>query len=186
MRRAVGLTIIGVVLGWVGAAAQGSWLDGEPANWNVAGAAIPSPPETLAEIEIFPPCERFVRAAESPEEAGLYREGWLVVGAAETGWGVRLVTGAVGFDGMCRPFEYQDFVFVDGRFAGTLAPAPMVSRSDGALVDSGISTEERLFARFVRYAPADPLCCPSGGEEYVGYAIERTAAGPLVVPEAES
>ena len=35
-------------------------------------------------------------------------------------------------DGMCRPNLYQDFVFVDGKFARTLSPSLMNARSDGA------------------------------------------------------
>ena len=62
---------------------------------------------------------------------------------------------------MCRPVNLQQFVFVGGVFAGTLAPAPMVPRSDGALTDAGISAADRLFAFFDRYGPDDPLCCPS-------------------------
>jgi hypothetical protein len=41
--------------------------------------------------------------------------------------------GTAGYDGMCRPRQYQDFVFVGSVFAGTLSPQPMDSRTDGAL-----------------------------------------------------
>jgi len=48
-------------------------------------------------------------------------------------------------DGMCRPAHFNVFVFVGGRFAGTLSPQLMTSRLDasiGAL---------RIAAEFARY-----------------------------------
>ena len=46
---------------------------------------------------------------------------------------VEIVGGMTGADGMCRPTRYNVFVFVAGRFAGTLSPALMTSREDGIL-----------------------------------------------------
>jgi hypothetical protein len=45
---------------------------------------------------------------------------------------VEIVAGMRGADGMCRPVAYNLFVFVGGRFAGVLSPAPMTSRLDGS------------------------------------------------------
>ncbi len=93
---------------------------------------------------------------------------------------VEIVGGMTGADGMCRPTQYNVFVFVAGRFAGTLSPALMTSREDGSsgavrLAPPGITVE------FARYAPRDPLCCPSA-RATVRFRIDRTAAGALVVP----
>ncbi len=46
---------------------------------------------------------------------------WAGVAAQRFGDG-EVVLGRSGVDGMCRPLGYQGFVFVGGRFAGTLAP----------------------------------------------------------------
>ena len=69
------------------------------------------------------------------------------------------------YDGMCRDFGYNGFAFVGGRFAGTIAPQPMASRFDGALFEPPtLAAGRRLTASFIRYAPTDPLCCPSRGQ----------------------
>ena len=55
-------------------------------------------------------------------------------------------------DGMCRANGYQAFVFVNGAFAGTLAPHPMDART----LDSATDIE----VDFARYNSVDPMCCP--------------------------
>jgi hypothetical protein len=84
-----------------------------------------------------------------------------------------------GADGMCRPVTYNLFVFVAGKFAGTLSPTVMTSRLDGSsgmveLMPDGIDTE------FSRYRATDPLCCPSSRVR-VRYRIERSPT-PVIVP----
>ncbi len=81
---------------------------------------------------------------------------------------------------MRRPVAYQQFVFVDGVFAGTLAPQAMMPRTDGALFDVWIGPDE-VGALHDRYAPTDGLCCPSA-QTRVSFTVERTAAGPVVTP----
>jgi hypothetical protein len=61
----------------------------------------------------------------------------------------------------------------------------MYPRTDGTLTDAWIGAAERLYAVFARYAPDDPLCCPSG-ETPVTYRVERTAAGPVVVLDGDT
>ena len=63
---------------------------------------------------------------------------------------------------MCRPRQYQYFVFRHGEFVGTLSPVLMDSRTDGALTRLNIVSMKQLRAEYSRYAPVDPLCCPSG------------------------
>ncbi|MGH9846718.1 MAG: META domain-containing protein, partial [Blastocatellia bacterium] len=84
-------------------------------------------------------------------------------------------------DGMCRPLGYQIFVFVNGKFAGTLSPTPMNSRADGAMGTVRLTRPDKLSAEFVRYTDADPLCCPSKTGA-VDYRIDRSGKGGLVVP----
>jgi hypothetical protein len=92
-----------------------------------------------------------------------------------------VVDAAGGYDGMCRPLAYQSFVFVDGQFVGTISPDPMNSRTTGA--GSVITLDgDRVTARFLRYAPTDPLCCPSRGAVVVDYHVERGPEGPVLRP----
>ena len=72
-----------------------------------------------------------------------------------------VIRGTAGYDGMCRPRQFQDFVFLRGAFAGTLSPRAMDSRSDGALRRVSLQGPSRLMAEYDRYAATDPLCCPS-------------------------
>jgi len=81
-------------------------------------------------------------------------------------------------DGMCRPLAYQIFVFADGRFAGTLSPVPMNSRTDGAAQTPELFGSTVRVA-YSRYAPSDPLCCPSHVDT-LGFRITRGAKGPAL------
>src|SRR5262249_29766824 len=83
------------------------------------------------------------------------------------------------FDAMCRPVPYQQFVFFRGGFVGTLAPAPMFPRTDGALSDARISGDGTVSATYERYAATDPLCCPSG-KAFATFTLEQTSAGPVL------
>ena len=159
---------------------QGSWLDGGQGDWNTPGMAVPAAPAPLPAVD--PVCQDLVRPEETAEDAALGAQGWRLFSAYERGWGITLVGGFLGFDAMCRPVPYQQFVFVDGEFAGTLAPEPMVPRADGALTDAGINAADRVYAVYTRYAPTDPLCCPSG-ETAVTFSVERTGNGPVVVSD---
>lgn len=175
-----------VLLAWSAAAQEArpvTWLDAPLTNWNKAGATLPAAPdaeETLAAIvsrcKLKPPettaAERAVKSA-----------GWI------TFWNVdqqlvrddvEVVGGMRGADGMCRPVSYQLFVFVGGRFAGTLSPTPMSSRLDAS---SGVVrvAPPQISTEFSRYTKSDPLCCPSA-RMTVRYRIDRGADGPLVVP----
>ena len=75
---------------------------------------------------------------------------------------VEIVGGLAGADGMCRPADFNVFVFVNGRLAGTLSPDAMVSRTDGS-IGGGVrlGPDDTIAAEFSRFASDDPLCCPS-------------------------
>lgn len=162
------------------ATADGSWLDAEqPAVWNSAGMPPPPgpPPAELASID--PRCLTQARWPETEEDDAVVAAGWLLSGAYQSGWGMRIITAAGGFDGMCRPLGYQGFVFVDGQFAGTLSPVAMNSRTDGAAGNPTISGADRIVATFSRYADTDPLCCPSR-LTYAAFRIDRSAGAPVL------
>jgi LppP/LprE lipoprotein len=164
------------------AAADGSWLDGDRASWNYAGMPIPAAPEATPP---FGPCGDFIRPPETSEDELLAAAGWRLDGGYESGWGIRVVHAAQSFDANCRPMDYQGFIFVDGVFAGTISPQPMISRTDGAATDFHIWRANQVSATYTRYGPNDPLCCPAS-MAYVNFDIQRTADGPFAIPRPAS
>jgi hypothetical protein len=178
------VAVCSAVLGWpaaAGADGPGDWLEqAAPDNWNQPGMAVPAAPQPYA-ADFDPRCGEQERASESPEEDQVVAQGWRLFNAAEVGWGLRLVDGLVSYDGMCRPLQFQGFVFADGQFAGTISPQPMDSRTDGVGRILNVGGPGNLAGQFVRYAPTDPLCCPSA-TFFVQYRIDRGGDGPLLVP----
>jgi len=120
-----------------------------------------------------------------PGERALANAGWLPFHTFDrqiVQRDVEVVGGLAGADGMCRPTQFNVFVFVNSQLAGTLSPSEMDSRTDGS-IGGGIrlADDETIAADFARYTSADPLCCPSG-RVTVRYRIDRTASPPVVVP----
>ena len=141
-------------------AQRASWLDTpKPAPWNSAGMPIPPAPQVRGNLD--PHCRELARPPQSDEDQRLRDQGWDLVGAFQGGWQILVIRGTAGYDGMCRPLQFQDFVFVRGNFAGTLSPRPVDSRTDGALGRVTLESDRRLVAEYARYSVADPLCCPS-------------------------
>jgi hypothetical protein len=174
-----------LTLGWRSASAAqqpgpGAWLEASPPdNWNTPGADLPAAPSPYVSPD--PRCGTQERPPESPEEDQVVGAGWHIFNAAQVGWGLRLVDGLVGYDGMCRPVQFQGFVFADGQFAGTISPMPMDSRGDGVGRILDMRGPADLFGQFVRYAPTDPLCCPSSTFA-VEYSVDRSGNAPVLVP----
>jgi hypothetical protein len=184
------LASIGALLLAAPAAAQSAtWLDGRPAAWNAPGGALPTPPAAYVGAG-DPRCADRERAPSGAEESAVRAAGWRLAEfwPTQRAGDLAVVVGTAGYDGMCRPMGYQGFAFAAGRFAGTLSPEPINSRADGALVTTQQGAAVRLVdgkveARFVRYAPTDPLCCPSRGHAVVTY---RVAAGPQLLIDARA
>ena len=141
--------------------AASSWLDSASLeSWNSPGLSLPSAPQVAAKNP-DPRCRQLVRSPASAQDRELRAQGWDLIGAPTESGQVRVVAGAVDYDGMCRPRKYQFFVFSRGTFAGTLSPEPMDSRTDGSLNRVTIQDDRNLKAYYARYAQTDPLCCPS-------------------------
>jgi len=163
------------------ASAQASWLDSPPSSWNTPGAPVPQAPPTQ---NPDPRCRTNEVAASTPEGMELTARGWRL----QSFWppissGGRVALPALAeYDGMCRPFEYNVFVFSQGAYAGTLSPVNMNSRTDGSLfVGPGgqvatIGASGSITADFIRYADTDPLCCPSRGVSHVVYDVQQVVA----------
>lgn len=156
--------------------ADGAWLDGPVADWNQPGMAIPRAPATDPSVNQNCPAGR---APATPREQAVVDAGWKLYGGFSQGTPVEEMSGLAGYDGMCRPMQFQIFIFVDGVFAGTLSPTPMDSRTDGSLTGLDILNFETYTARYSRYTARDPLCCPSGISTAV-FEIDRSGSGPIV------
>lgn len=136
------------------------WLDGsKPVAWNKPGLTVPAAPKIAGPIDAR--CREAARPSQLAEDKQVTARGWDLAGAYHGGWEIVVIRGTAGYDGMCRPQQYQDFVFVRGAFAGTLSPEPMNSRSDGAITQVTLQSPTRLTGEYTRYAATDALCCPS-------------------------
>lgn len=137
-----------------------SWLDqAKPASWNTPGLSIPAAPPKQGAVD--PRCRTAARPAELEADRRLQAKGWDLFGAYEGGWQTVVIRATADYDGMCRPLQYQVFVFVRGVFAGTLSPKPMDSRTDGALSTVSLQSNGRVGAQYLRYTSTDALCCAS-------------------------
>ena len=107
-------------------------------------------------------CVSAVRRPFTAEDRAVVRAGWKLWGAYQRYNGTVIVLGMASIDGMCRPLEYQAFVFSAGTFAGTLSPHRMDARTDASLSLVRLYAEREFSADFARYGANDPLCCPYG------------------------
>jgi hypothetical protein len=165
------------------APAEADWLDTPLQDWNRPGSAVPAAPPPVGDGPDVPRCARLVRVPQSPADQAVRAAGWFLFGEPDQPLpGMTIVKADSAVDGMCRPWGYQFFVFVDGTFAGTLSPVPMNARTDGSLVRVEAAGNDQLTAHYSRYAPADPLCCPSRTST-VTYRVDRAArsVGPVSV-----
>lgn len=177
MNRFVWLAILGTRL--CAAAASGDWLDAAPAQWNHPGGHVPAPPKDAQRRRPPGYCKSTQRPPGSPEEKLVARAGWQIFASVRDGKGITVVSGAAALDGMCRPDPYQDFVFVDGIFAGTLAPEPMRARSDGSSGQPSFPGPGAIEVEFSRYKESDALCCPSR-IAVATFEIRKTSGKPVV------
>jgi hypothetical protein len=160
-----------------------SWLDRPLAGWNSPAAPVPAAPkadETIAAVisrcKLSPP-------RSTPGEQAVEAAGWIPF------WNfdqqlvredIEIVGGMSAADAMCLPATYQLFVFVGGRYAGMLSPAPMTTNRDSStgvvrLPLPGVTAD------FARFATTDAVCCPTS-RVTVWYRIDRSPTGPVIVP----
>ncbi len=159
MKKRISIVLFLLLSTAAAAFGQTSWLDRPLNNWNSGNGVVPNAPRSGAAISSQ--CRTQIRQPESISDRAVTRAGWSLFGAAQTFGQVTVVNGMAGADGMCRPLQYNTFVFVGGRFAGTLSPTTMDSRSDGSLSQATLSSPDSIMAEFSRYNPNDALCCPS-------------------------
>ena len=158
---------------------SGAWLDSQPKKWNRAGMPLPHAPD-IDRDHIPSICKPLPQRTGTPEERTVTAAGWLVFMSVRDSRGVTVVGASADLDGMCRPNLYQDFVFVDGKFAGTLSPLLMNARSDGASQNVSFPAPNKILVRFNRYTTKDPLCCPSRISGAL-YEIRKEAEQPIAI-----
>ena len=161
------------------------WLDTKPKQWNRAGSSIPKVKKAFGEADIKDLKNRCDASrqrpnADSPEVRTVAGRGWTVFKSQSDFHGIVIVSAQQDYDGMCRPIGYQDFVFVNGVFAGTLSPKSMNAREDGASINESFPGDGKISVDFVRYAQKDPLCCPSRISE-AAFEIQTVGGNPVVV-----
>jgi heat shock protein HslJ len=144
--------------------ANDSWLDRPFVNWNRQAGSLPELPQPSAaqgESAMTNRCRAQVRQPATAAERALVRRGWMLYGPVQSYEMTNIVTALSGFDGMCRPLGFQAFVYWEGRYAGTLSPLLMNSRTNDSLTGIHLISATSIMADFVRYTESDALCCPS-------------------------
>jgi hypothetical protein len=177
VRVTLAVGLIGMALLPQPAFADGAWLDNAAVTWNTPGMPLPRPQEHRGGGETDLRCAEQARPAETDQDRAVKAASWTLFASYTGGWGVQIVRGLAGYDGMCRPVEYQAFVFVDGQFAGTMSPAPMDSRSDGSLSEIDFLGPDRT--------PAGPVLVRGNtSTQPTGATVRPPAAQPTTPPAA--
>ncbi len=159
---------------------SGLWLDRPLANWNVPGAAIP-PAESPRDLEGVRRCQ--LTEPSTPAAQALAAEGWIPFHHLDRELvqdEVNVLGGLLRTSDDCGPLVFNLFVFVRGRFAGTVSPVAMNQQTDGVAGPVRLLPDGSLSAEFARYGATDTPCCPSG-RLTVRYRIEDGAM-PVLVP----
>jgi hypothetical protein len=163
---------------------SGSWLDRPLAGWNTSGLALPKAPRADESTEATSKRCHLTPPVSTPAEQALAAAGWIPFHNFDqllVRDEVEIVGGMIGADGMCQPLGYNLFVFVRGRFAGTVSPVSMDSRADGSSGVVRITAGDTITVDFSRYQQTDALCCPSS-HVTVRYQIDRSTPQPVAVP----
>ena len=175
--------LLGLVLP-VAAQSMESWLDRPLKNWNDPAKPVPRAMPTGETIaQVAKRCKLPVKR-DTTAQSALVDAGWLPylhVDRQIIQRDVEIVAGMAEADGMCRPMEFNVFVFVGGKLAGTLSPLTMTSRVDGVIGAVRLAADEVIAAEFARYTDRDALCCPSARVS-VRYRIDREGSQPIVIP----
>ena len=159
--------------------AQTSWLDRPiTTNWNNGNGLIPNAPREAASSPNSEMCRSQIRPSESLADRAVTRAGWFLYGPSYTYGTITIVTAMASVDGMCRPNQYNGFVFVNNRFAGTLSPVVSDARSDGSLSRINFFSPDDIYVEFSRYSDDDALCCPSRTST-VSYSIKTGPRGSV-------
>jgi len=164
----------------------GAWLDSAPIQWNEPGISLPKLPQDVNRNITPDYCKAYEPSVSSQEERAVADAGWIVIASSQGGNRMTVVVGAGSEDGMCRPDPYQNFVFVRGKFAGTLSPGLMRARADGGVNKVEFAGPRRIMAYFSRCTGTNPLCCPSRVSDATYEIRERSGKPDLVLVRVQT
>lgn len=160
------------------------WMDRPVAGWNTQGGEVPqAPASTEARVDLLRRCGLALRES-TPAEQALAKAGWvpfLHFDRRIVRDDIEIIGGMSAASPSCEQASFNVFVFVGGRYAGTLSPVEMTARHDGAIGAVRIASPESATAEFARYTSTDTECCPSSHVK-VTFRIDRAGPQPLVVP----
>jgi hypothetical protein len=169
--------VLAAIVTLLAAGGPGGWLDAKtPANWNHTGAVLPLPTGPRdADLARGGRCASSLRPPVGAEDRSLVQRGWSLVGPYQRFGPTTVVMATSSADGMCRPDGFQGIVFVNGTFAGTIAPKLMDARTDGSIAGPSVSlfNEHDFQIDFARYTASDPLCCPHATSTVL-YQVQTT------------
>lgn len=138
----------------------GAWLD-SPEKWDSATFSLTAEPPEGPNSR----CDSQLRSPVSAADRLLTSAGWKLSIATQSrrvkNRDLQIVQAFRRYDGMCRPLQFQAFVFVDQSLIGALSPHVMNAREDGQLSSVRIANSGEITATFSRYERSDALCCPS-------------------------
>lgn len=175
------LIVLLVLLATDAAAQKADWLDRQPIrNWNSTSNRLPLPDRRhRPQVQH---CKQTARPTAFAQDRLLLNSGMFPVGPAQVFGSTTVITAAKDFDGMCRPLDFQTFVFQGSKLVGTLSPELMDSRTDGALGHVRLFSATDMEAEYSRYTTSDALCCPSRTQK-VRFDISGAGAAALLKPE---
>lgn len=166
------------------AVGSAAWLDRSLLNWNTPGGTVPrAPAGNEPRDALLKRCGLTLRQT-TVNERNLAAAGWipfLLFDRQVVRDDVEVVHGMSGADEHCQPVGFNAFVFVAGRFAGTVSPDLMTAGHDGTVGPIRMIPPDIATVDFARYAPTNSECCPSS-HVTVRYRIDRTGSQPLLVP----
>jgi LppP/LprE lipoprotein len=169
----------------VSAQSDTSWLDRPLAAWSQAPGTVPQARAgTESQSALERRCGSSSLTASAAAEA-VRKVGWapfLHFDRAIARDDVEVVGGmtAAATPG-CEPTMFNLFVFVGGKFAGTISPIVMGQGRDGVVGTVRVNGPDAVTAEFARYTTKDTECCPSSRVR-VSYRIERAGPQLTLVP----
>lgn len=134
---------------------------------------IPRAPAVANDARTLPLCRDDTRKPDGAVDEALTRAGWLLIDGAQIFGGTRVVKGAPGLDGQCRPLQIAIFAFRDTRLIGYVPNMPQARIGNVALRD-----ESFLSLTYDQYKAGDPACCPSlhGSQDFQFTSTQQPAA----------
>ena len=152
-----------------------SWLDRPLAASNKPAAAVPAPAQKPSQPAALVKRCSLTSPTSSMGASAVATAGWIPYLHQDrvlSRDGIDVIGGLTDASAACEPVGFNLFVFVNGRFAGTLSPVPMTASRDGVAGAVRLVSADSLTTEFARFAAGDLECCPSTRVR-VTYRIDR-------------